>query len=119
MDYEEESFSAVTKFEHLNSQIGSWKGRPDAHHHIVMETSHHRALRVKAILPTLGPPALHITMALSPNICGSALSAWIFKDSIPGIHYKISFGKKYVIKMTHSPCNLDNENKERVRKNTT
>ena len=57
---------------------------------------------------------------ISPNVCGTSKSIWVFKYCILGRHsVKFHLEWKYVIEKTHSPWSQDNENKDRLRKNTS
>ena len=63
-----------------------------------MATSWPGPFRKQATLPTLGPPALYIRMALSQNMFGTSGSMWFSQHCIPVIHsMKSHLERKYVI----------------------
>ena len=54
----------------------------DGHHAIAVATGLPGPFRGKATLPSWGPPALYIMMALSPNLCDTIGSMWFCKHCI-------------------------------------
>ena len=71
-------------------------------------------------MPTLGPHAGCIMMALSVNMSGIWGSILLFINCIPRTQYiKPHLEWKYLIEKDPLPSRLDNDNKERLWKNTT
>jgi len=117
---EHESFPPAIQHVPYISQSGCWAARLEGHPVIAMETTWPGAFRGMETPPTLGPPSLYIIMVLFLYMCGSSGPRIYFKTFIPEQHSITLIWKEYMlVRKTHFPNRLDNENKERVRKNTT
>lgn len=74
-------------------------------HDIAMATRWPGPFRGKATPTTLGPPALHIKVAVTLDMCGNSGSIFYYKNCIPETHrITLSLKKKYLwVKKSHFP----------------
>lgn len=78
--------------------------RLDGHHSIALAIRGPGLFKGKATLPILGPTALYMMIALSPNMCGTSGSMRFCKHFIPWIHsIKSHLERKEVIKKDPFP----------------
>ena len=78
-----ESFPNATQHAPLISQSANCSTRLNGHHPIAVATSSPGTFRGKEILPTLGPPAFYIIVAVCLDMFGSSKSTLYFKNCIP------------------------------------